>query len=316
MYDLNKAIVTGGCGFIGSHLVDDLIKEGVEVEVIDDLSATENELFYHNPSASYHQFNILNSEMVNSTFETFKPDAVFHLAAKARIQRAIQNPTETCEVNFSGTANILEASRLYEVDRVMFSCTSSVYGLKNSCPLKEDMPKDCLNPYSISKSAAEELCKMYYDLYGLKTVTFRYFNVFGERQPLRGDYAPVVGLFYRQKALGKRMTIVGDGEQTRDFTYVKDVVQANMLAAKTNNVKAFGEVFNVGSGKSYSVIDIATIIQGLTSFLPEREGEARHTLADISKIQEVLDFLPSISLEEWMKNENNKIESYAQEETK
>ena len=313
---MNKALVTGGCGFIGSHLVDRLVRQGVQVEIVDDLSASENEAFYYNEtqfpgSATYHKTNILNKAQLEGIFSSFNPDAVFHLAAKARIQRAIKNPIETCEVNFQGTCNILELSRKYEVSRVMFSSTSSIYGLKNSCPLNEDMPRDCLNPYSVSKSAAEDLCKMYHDLYGLKTVIFRYFNVFGERQPLKGDYAPVVGLFYRQKASGVPMTIVGDGLQTRDFTYVKDVVEANMLAATSSNEKIFGEVFNVGSGESTSVLQISEMIGGEASFLPERKGEARETLADISKIRNFLFFSPTIRLSDWMKKENNNINNYA-----
>ena len=307
---MERALVTGGCGFIGSHLVDALVNEGVKVEVVDDLSATENESFYYKPSAMYHRFDILNKIELNRTFELFRPDTVFHLAAKARIQRAIKNPINTCEVNFQGTCNILQCSKNVGVDRVIFSSTSSVYGLKNSCPLQEDMPKDCLNPYSVSKSAAEELCKMYYDLYDLKTIIFRYFNVFGERQPLKGDYAPVVGLFYKQKAAGKPMTIVGDGEQTRDFTYVKDVVNANLLAANTNNEEAFGQIFNVGSGKNTSVLEVAEMIGGETSFLPERKGEARETLANISKINEILHFSPTIKLEDWINEENNNLDNY------
>ena len=168
------------------------------------------------------------------------------------------------------------------------------------------MPRDCLNPYSVSKAAGEDLCKMYNDLYKLKTIIFRYFNVFGERQPIKGDYAPVVGLFYRQKALGKPMTIVGDGLQTRDFTYVKDVVSANIAAAKTQNEEVFGEVFNVGSGTNTSVLEISEMIEGEPQFIPERKGEARETLADISKIRKILYYSPTVKLEEWIKKENNK----------
>ena len=308
---MNKALVTGGCGFIGSHITDTLIKEGVRVEVIDDLSATENETFYYNPSATYHKCSILNKDRLEGIFESLEPDVVFHLAAKARIQRAIENPQKTCDVNFNGTCNILQMSRKFEVDRVIFSSTSSVYGLNNSCPLKENMPKDCLNPYSVSKSAAEDLCRMYYDLYDLKTIIFRYFNVYGERQPLKGQYAPVIGVFYRQKANMEPMTIVGDGLQTRDFTYVQDVVSANLLAAKTSNEKSYGEIFNVGSGTNNSILEISKIIGGNIEHIQQRVGEAKETLADISKICEVLDFFPTIKLEDWLKEENNKLDRYA-----
>lgn len=300
---MKKALVTGGCGFIGSHIVDRLCEKGVLVSVVDDLSATENESFFYNSKALYHEVNILDKNKLEKVFDYFKPDVVFHLAAKARIQRSIENPQNTCEVNFGGTCNVLEFSRKYNVDRVIFSSTSSIYGLKNPCPLQEDMPKDCLNPYSISKSAAEDLCKMYYDLYGLKTVIFRYFNVFGERQPIKGEYAPVIGLFFKQKLSGENLTIVGDGLQTRDFTCVEDVVNANLLAAEIRDEEAFGQVFNVGSGKSNSVLEISEMIEGVKRFLPERKGEARNTLANISKIKRVLGYHPVTNLKNWIEKE-------------
>lgn len=306
-----KAIVTGGCGFIGSNLVDELISLGFSVEVIDNLSATSNEQFYYNDYAAYHEVDILDEKKVQEIFSNFLPDVVFHLAAKSRIQTTIENPLPCCDVNFKGTANILEASRKSNVERVIFSSTSSIYGLKNECPLKEDMEKDCLNPYSVSKSGAEDLCKMYNNLYGLKTITFRYFNVYGERQPLQGEYAPVIGYFYRQKARGQAMTIVGDGLQTRDFTHVSDIVQANVLAAQTDNSWAFGEIFNVGTGVNYSVLDICTMIGGDYEHIPERLGEARETLADIWKIKTFLNYEPKIRLEDWVKEENLKYKNYA-----
>jgi nucleoside-diphosphate-sugar epimerase len=211
-----------------------------------------------------------------------------------------------------GTATILELSRRYKVKRVMYSSTSSAYGLKNLCPLSEDMPNDCLNPYSVSKVAGEELCKMYSSLYGLETVIFRYFNVYGERQPIKGQYAPVIGIFQRQKKNGEPMTIVGDGEQRRDFTHVSDVVSANILAAtKTfnrwqedetkNYIYQFGQIYNVGTGVNYSVNEIAKIIGGNTINIPPRVGESRITLANISKIKKQLGWEPKIKLEDWLK---------------
>ena len=307
---MKKALITGGCGFIGSHIVDKLIANDVAVEVVDDLSAQQNEKFYYNDNANYHEISITNEKKLSKVFKSFRPDVVFHLAAKSRIQTTIDNPLLCCDVNFRGTANVLELSREYKVDRVLFSSTSSVYGLKNQCPLRENMQKDCLNPYSVSKSGAEELCKMYNNLYGLKTVIFRYFNVYGDRQPLKGQYAPVIGIFYRQKANGEPMTVVGDGSQTRDFTHVNDVVQANILAAETDSQNIFGEVFNVGSGTNHSVLDISSMIGGVLKFLPERLGEAKETLADISKIKRVLGYNPTVFLEEWVNRENNNIQNY------
>ena len=162
------------------------------------------------------------------------------------------------------------------------------------------MPRDCLNPYSVTKVAAEDLCKMYYTLWGLETVTLRYFNVFGERQPLKGQYAPVVGIFVRQNEDKEPLTIVGDGKQRRDFTYVKDVVAANIKATLCNKKEILGEIINIGSGTSSSVINLAKLINENYKFLPERLGESRETLADISKANELLDWQPSTTVEEWL----------------
>ena len=196
-----KSLVTGGCGFIGSHIVDRLINDGHEVIVIDNLSAESNEKFYRNEKAEYHHVDVGDYESMSPLFH--EVDYVFHLAAVARIQLTIDKPLVACRANFLGTCNVLEASRLNKVKRVVYSSTSSAYGLKNNPPLQEDMPRDCLNPYSVTKVAAEDLCKMYNDLYDLETVTLRYFNVYGERQPLKGQYAPVVGIFLIQKEAGE-----------------------------------------------------------------------------------------------------------------
>ena len=300
---MNKALVTGGCGFIGSNLVDALVNLGCEVVVIDNLSAESNEEFYKNSKATYFAIDIEDEKALrdNKVFEGV--DTVFHLAAESRIQPTLERPQKACYTNFFGTAVILNLSKEYGVKRVMYSGTSSAYGLKNKIPLNESMSRDCLNPYSVSKTAAEDLCKMYYTLWGLETVIFRYFNVYGERQPLKGQYAPVIGIFLRQKNAGQKMTIVGDGSQTRDFTHVSDVVQANILAAKSSNKDIFGEIFNVGTGKNHSILDIAKLIEGDYEFLPARHGEAQDTLADINKISQQLNYCPSVKLEDWI-NEN------------
>ena len=299
---MNRALVTGGAGFIGSNLVDQLLSDGYEVAVIDNESSQVNAQFYWNEKAQNHLINITNQRECSRVFADFKPDYVFHLAAHSRIPIAIKNPIESCDVNVVGTCNMLQQSREYGVKRFMFSSTSSVYGLSNKCPLKEDMPRDCLNPYSVSKAAAEDLCKMYFNLFDLETVIFRYFNVYGERQPLRGQYAPLIGIFQRQKEEGLPMTIVGDGKQARDFTYVGDVVNANILAATSDNPDILGEVFNVGCGKNYSVLDVADIIGGETEYIPNRPGEARETLADLTKSNKLLNYKPSVELEGWIKS--------------
>ena len=166
----------------------------------------------------------------------------------------------------------------------MYSSTSSAYGL-NDPPNTEDQPEDCLNPYSVSKIAGEKICKMYTDLFDLPTVIFRYFNVFGERAPTKGQYAPVIGIFMRQRAAGEQLTIVGDGEQRRDFVYVKDVARANVMAAISNaEPEAYGQVYNVGTGTNLSVNQIASFISEDVIYLPPRTGEARNSLANIEKI--------------------------------
>ena len=163
------------------------------------------------------------------------------------------------------------------------------------------MTPEGLNPYSVSKLGAENLCKMYYSLYGLKTIMFRYFNVYGPREPKQGDYAPVMGIFRRQKSNGESMTIVGDGLQTRDFTHVNDVVQANVLAAEKKDDSIFGQLFNVGTGTNYSILDICRMMGGDFVHIPERKGELKDTLADISKIRKMLGYQPTIKLEDWIK---------------
>ena len=298
-----KVLITGGAGFIGSNIVDRLIDDGHEVVVIDNEFSDAHEKFYWNDKADNHKLDIRNYDDIEPLF--YDVDYVFHLAAEARIQPAIEDPTTAVEINVVGTCNVLQASRKHNVLRVIYSSTSSAYGLKNNIPLKEDMPKDCLNPYSVSKTAGEELCKMYTDLFGLKTITFRYFNVYGERQPLKGQYAPVIGLFQRQNNSRKPMTVVGDGKQTRDFTYVGDVVEANIAATRCES--GFGEIFNIGTGTQTSVLDLAKMIgtSDLNSkwsvlHIDKRPGECRFTQADISKAKEILKWEPKVKLEDWI----------------
>lgn len=296
-----RTIVTGGAGFIGSHIVDRLVKDGHEVVVIDDESADANEQFYYNEKAEYSYYSVQDHYNIRHHFEGV--DLVFHLAAESRIQPAINNPVMATMSNTLGTCSVLQAAQEAGVKRVIYSSTSSAYGLKNRPPYKEDMTPDCLNPYSVTKVSGEELCKMFYRLYGLESIIFRYFNVYGARQPLKGQYAPVIGLFQRQKSEGMPITIVGDGQQTRDFTNVYDVVEANILAATTNNYKAIGEIFNIGTGKSYTISEVATMIGGPNASyatIPERPGEARDSKADITKAKEILNWEPKINLETWI----------------
>ena len=293
-----KYLVTGGAGFIGSHIVDKLITQGHEVVVIDNESARSNSKFYWNARAQNYKYDITDYEKIAPLFE--RVDVVFHLAAEARIQPAIKNPLLAAKTNFLGTCTVLQCAREAKVDRVVYSSTSSSYGLKNTPPLKESMSTDCLNPYSVTKCAGEELCKMYYRLFGVKTIILRYFNVYGERQPLKGEYATVIGLFLRQSANSEPMTVVGDGTQRRDFTHIDDAVEANMKAAIVDSSAAYGEVFNIGSGVNCSILDLVKMIGGDFKYIPARIGETKVTLADISKADRILGWQPCLSLEDWL----------------
>ena len=294
-----KSLVTGGAGFIGSNLVDRLLALGHEVVVIDNEYSDAHDQFYWNDKAENHKYDIRDYENTRPLYDGV--DYVFHIAAEARIQPAIKNPIEAVSINSVGTCTVLQCSREAGVKRVMYSSTSSAYGLKNELPNVETQPDDCLNPYSISKTNGEKLCSMYTDLFGLPTVIFRYFNVYGESQPLRGQYAPVVGIFLRQLAAGEPLTIVGDGEQRRDFTYVGDVVNANIMAAISNpEEEAFGQVYNVGCGKNYSVNELAAMISDTTVNIPPRPAEARLSLANNSKLYETFGWKPRMKLEDWI----------------
>ena len=204
--------------------------------------------------------------------------------------------------NVLSTLNVLEASRKYGIERVVFSSTSAVYGNSLFLPSVETNSIDCLNTYSISKYSGEQLCQMYYNLYGLKTVIFRYFNVYGERQPLVGSYAPVLGIFLRQLKNGEPLTLIGEGYQTRDFVHVSDVVSANIIASQ-KKLHKYGEVFNVGTGLGTSIESIANFISLNQINLPERIGEVIHSRANIDKIRGILEWEPKVNVIEWIKGQ-------------
>jgi UDP-glucose 4-epimerase len=293
-----KSIVTGGAGFIGSHIVDKLIELGHEVIVIDNETSTVHNHFYYNDKATYHKIDIADYCGIRPLFEGV--DFVFHLAAESRIQPAIENPLLCFQTNAFGTGVVLQCSREAGVKKVMYSSTSSAYGLINEPPLVETMPDDCLNPYSVAKVAGEKMCKMYTDLFGLPTVIFRYFNVYGPREPLKGAYAPVVGLFLRQKKAGEPMTIVGDGTQRRDFTHVIDVVDANIRAMDYNGGQ-HGTVFNVGTGHNHSVLELARMIGDNVKFIPPRPAESKETLANNEKLCWAFSWEPTKKIEDYIK---------------
>jgi UDP-glucose 4-epimerase len=298
-------IVTGGAGFIGSNIVNRLLSEGHNVDVIDDLSSDAHDEFYFNFKAKYYHYSVVDHVMCSDVFKKAQPDYVLHLAAEARIQNCIEDPTKAYETNLIGTLNMLSLCKKYKVKRLVLSTTSAIYGLKNTGPLHEEMSPDCLNSYSLSKWNAEYACKMYSSMYGVDTVCLRYFNVYGPNQPKKGPYAPVIGVFNRQKEAGQPLTVVGDGEQTRDYVHVYDVVAANITACNYPELLR-GEVYNVGTGKNYSVNWIANKIQpnpSLITHIPARQGEAKDTIANINKINSNLGWEPSISLEDWLSND-------------
>ncbi len=291
-----KSIVTGGCGFIGSHLVDKLIEIGHEVIVLDKVDSN-----YQNPKAKYY-IQDLSKSYTNFSYHFEGVDNVFHLASDVSIPYCVDRPNESMANNTLSTMNVLEASRLHNVNKFMFSSTSAVYGNTLQLPSVETDPTECLNTYSISKHTGEELCKMYYELYGLKTIIFRYFNVYGERQHKTGQYAPVMSIFSRQKSEGNPLTIVGEGYQTRDFIHVLDVVQANILASQ-KDLQSYGEIFNVGTGVGTCIKDIADSISDHQIHIPERVGEVVHSRSSIDKIKTTLGWDYSIKVLDWVKSQ-------------
>ena len=293
-----KYIVTGGAGFIGSNLVDLLIDKGHEVEVIDNFSTGKKENC--NEKAKYFELDI--SE--NSSYENLKnillgSDGVFHLAALPRVQESIDNPLHFEKNNTLSTINILKACADSNVKRLVYSASSSAYGNAVDLPLKEDHPVNPISPYAMQKYYGEVACRMFANVYEIETVSLRYFNVYGERQSLEGAYALVMCVFARQRLNNEPLTIRGDGEQRRDFTHVKDIAKANLLAMNSKRV-GNGEVINIGNSDNRSVNQIAKMIGGPTINV-DPVVEPRETLADNSKAKHLLGWSPSIMIEDWVK---------------
>ncbi|RPG19008.1 MAG: NAD-dependent epimerase/dehydratase family protein [Pelagibacteraceae bacterium TMED124] len=294
-----KYVVTGGAGFIGSNLVDELVSEGHEVHVIDNFISGKKENC--NKDAKYHDINIakeVNLSVIEKVLD--KCDTVFHCAALARVQPSILNPIKYEKNNTIGIMNMLKCSVDMGVKRFVYSASSSAYGSTKKLPSKEsDMPNP-ISPYANQKYYGELCCKMFSKVYNIETVSLRYFNVYGERQNLGGAYATVVGIFLNQLINKNPLTINGDGNQKRDFTYVGDVVSANILAAKSKNVGK-GEVINVGNGENISINELAKNIGGEVVF-NEPLNEPFANLADIKKAKKLLDWEPTTDLISWIKN--------------
>ncbi len=297
MDKLNKKIVlvTGGAGFIGSNLVDELVKKKWKVRIIDNLSIGKKENL--NPAAKFYKLDIRDLSKIKPVFKGI--DYVFHLAAFPGVQPSIDDPFGTNEINLNGTINVLIAARQAKVKKVIFSSSSSVYDDQEKSPKREDMKSNPMSPYALQKYASELYCRLFNLLYGLPTVCLRYFNVYGKRQSLEGAYCLVMGIFTRQRLQGKPLTIVGDGKQCRDYTNVADVVRANILAALSKKVGK-GEVINIGRGRSFSVNELAAMIGGPAINIFPRV-EPRESLADNSLARRLLGWKPIVDLPDWIK---------------
>jgi UDP-glucose 4-epimerase len=288
-----KAVVTGGAGFIGSHIVDALLEQGYEVHVVDTYVAGKREDRI-NPSATYHEVDVRDTTALVPIFEGAQ--YVFHEAALPRVEYSIQNPEETFAINAGGTVSVLEAARRANVARVMLASSGSVYGDQEVFPYTEDMPAMPKSPYALQKYVSECALRLSAELYGVSTVSLRYFNVYGPRFDPHGPYGLVVGKFISLRAEGKPLLIAGDGTHTRDYVHVKDVARANVLAAESAHAGK-GEVINIGTGIETSVLDIATLVGGPLEYVAPRI-EPERACADISRAKELLDWEPTISFEE------------------
>lgn len=290
-----KYLVTGGAGFIGSNLVDLLISKGHDVIIIDNLSTGFIENV--NSKAKLIVKDILELEEIKPYFKDI--DAVFHLAALARVEPSIHDPLPYNKVNIEGTLSVIKACIDNKVKKLIFSSSSSIYGECGQSPVDEEKNKEPLSPYALQKLTSEEYCKLFCKLFDLNATCLRYFNVYGNRQPTIGAYVPVVGIFFKQKFDNLPLTVTGDGSQTRDFVNVLDVAMANYLAA-LSDLKGYN-YFNIGSGKNYKILDIAKLIDKNIKFIDSRI-EPKTTLADIQKSKKMLKWEPTIELFDWIKD--------------
>lgn len=297
---INKAIVTGGAGFIGSNLVNRLLEIGTEqIIVLDNLSTGKLENISTNERVVFINADVSNYEDLKIHENIFKDtDVIFHLAAKARVQPSIQEPIFFNKHNVDGTLNMLVIAKDNNIKRFVYSASSSAYGNANKMPLDETMPTNPMSPYGLQKLIGEEYCRLFSFLYGIETVSLRYFNVFGENQPTEGAYCTVIGIFSRLKKEGNSLTITNDGEQRRDMTYVGDVVSANISAALSNKVGK-GEVINIGSGENHSVNQLAAVFNMPKVFIGN-VVEPKETLADNSKAKDLLNWSPTVNVIDWL----------------
>ena len=293
-------LVTGGAGFIGSHITDRLLADGHRVRILDNFSTGKHENIPDSTVVEVIEGDVGDYDTVSAAMA--QVDIVFHEAAIASVQETVGNPLASERVNYRGTVNVLEAARQAGVQRVMFACSAAVYGDLPELPKYEDMPTRPLTPYAIDKLASEQACQVYYRLYGLETVSLRYFNVFGPRQDPSSPYSGVISIFSDVLSHGKQPLIYGDGEQTRDFVYVADVVEANIRASVAS--AAPGKSFNVATGGTLSINKLLKSICDLKGqpfspeYKPGREGDIRHSRADISAAIKELGWQPTVDFKD------------------
>lgn len=303
-----KSIVTGGAGFIGSHVVEQLLGRGTEVVVIDNFSTGRPE----NLSEFSGSVRLVEADISTpgSWMAEFKGvDHVFHLAALADIVPSIENPVSYYRSNVDGTFNVLEAARAASVEKLVYAASSSCYGIPDEFPTKETAEIRPQYPYALTKYLGEELVRHWNQVYDLPAISLRLFNVYGTRSRTSGTYGAVFGVFLAQKLAGKPFTVVGDGKQTRDFTYVSDVAAAFISAAMSS---LSGGVFNVGSGRTVSINELVELLGGPVTHIPKRPGEPDCTFADIAKITAVLDWRPRVPIADGVREVVANIDYWAQ----
>lgn len=293
---MQKVVVTGGAGFIGSNLVDALIEKGYEVHVIDNYIDGKREGRI-NPKATYHDVDLRKVEEIKPILEG--ADVVFHTAAIPRVPYSVEHPVETTDQNITGTVSVLTAAAQAKVRRVVYSSSGSAYGDQTTMPLVETMIANPVHPYGVQKYVGELFCRIWPDIYGLETVSLRYFNVYGPKLDPTGPYALAVGAFLLAKKEGRPLTIFGDGTITRDYTNVKDVVNANILAAASPNVGK-GEVLNIGAGRNVTIQYLAELINGGKDGIiyGKPRVESHDSKADNRKAKELLGWEPTVNLED------------------
>jgi UDP-glucose 4-epimerase len=298
-----RALVTGGAGFIGGHLAENLLRLGAEVRIVDDLSSGHR---HRVPaSATLFEGSVTDRGLVRKAIEGC--DLVFHEAAMVSVPQSVEQPTRCAEVNILGTEILLEEAVAAKATRLLFAASAAAYGGEPQLPSREDHPTDCRSPYASSKVAGEVLLRAFASCFPISTVSLRYFNVFGPAQDPKSPYAAAISAFTDILAAGREPTVFGDGLQTRDFVYIDDIVHANLLAAATPRPLA-GEVINIGTGARITLLDtIASIARALgrsanPGFGPPRAGDVRHSSADISRAREILGYAPVTAFDEGITN--------------